>query len=185
MADQIVLKGVKEALTQLKSVKPDVYKQLTKDIDGIVAPAKSAIVSSIPFLAPLSGMMGNGRTAWTGVRVKTVKDFRATNRGSSARLVQLKAEGFPGAGFEIADMAGRGSGRGRRPKSETRVYPYKGGTRSHKLNGQGQKMIRELAKQPSRYVYPAVEKMMPTIQIKVLASIEKAAAEVNRKLDRI
>ncbi len=185
MADQIVLTGVKEALTQLKSVKPDVFKQLTKDIDGIVAPAKTAIVAAVPFLAPLSGMMGNGRTAWTGVRVKTVKDFRATNRGSSARLVQLKAEGFPGAGFEIADMAGRGSGRGRKPKAETRVYPYKGGTRSHKLNGQGQRMIENLPHKASRYVFPAVESMMPEIQVKVLKSIEEAASQINRKLDRI
>jgi hypothetical protein len=130
-------------------------------------------------------MMGNGRTAWTGVRVNTVKDFRATSRGSSARLVQLKAEGFPGAGFEIADMAGRGTGRGRRPKSETRVYPYKGGSRSHKLNGQGQKMIENLGGKASRYVFPAVESMMPEIEVKVLKSIEVAAAEINRKLDRI
>jgi hypothetical protein len=179
MADAIVIKGAKEALTILRNTEPLIYKQLNKDIERIVKPAKTQIVSTTPFLAPLSGMMGSGRTSWTGVRVKTVKSFTAK---SNSKLVQLRVEGFPGAGFEIADMAGRGSGRGRRPKDRTRVYPYKGGSRSHRLNGQGQAMIQNLSGRASRYTYPAVERMLPNIQTQVLQSIEVAAAEVNRKL---
>lgn len=179
MAESITVSGAKEALTVLRNTEPAIYKQLNKDIEKIVKPAKTQIVKTTPFLAPLSGMMGNGRTAYTGVRVKTVKSFTAR---SNSRLVQLKVEGFPGAGFEIADMAGRGSGRGRRPKDRTRVYPYKDGARSHRLNGQGQAMIRNLPSKASRYTYPAVEQMLPNIQTQVLQSIEVAAAEVNRKL---
>lgn len=180
MAESVTLVGIKETLAILKNVEPEAYKQLNKDIERIVQPAKSQIVKTTPFLAPLSGMMGNGRTAYTGVRVKTSKSLTAR---SGSRLIQLRAEGFPGAGFEIADMAGRGSGRGRRPKSVTRAYPYKGGTRTHRLNGQGQAMIRNLPSKASRFTYPAVEKMMPQIQADVFKSLEVAAAVINRKLN--
>lgn len=180
MAESVTLVGVKETLAVLRNVEPDAYKQLNKDIESILAPAKSTIKRAIPSVAPLSGMMGNGRTSWSQVKVKTAKSLTAK---SGSKLVQIVAKSTDGVGFEIADMAGRGSGRGRNPKTITREYGYKGGTRRHRLNGQGQAMIRNLSAEPSRYVYPSVEHMLPQIQADVFKSLEIAAAVINRKLD--
>ena len=180
MAESVTLVGVKETLATLRTVEPDVYKQLTKDIETILKPAKQSIKRAIPSVAPLSGMMGNGRTSWSQVKVKTAKSLTAK---SGSKLVQIVAQSTNGAGFEIADMAGRGSGRGRNPKSITREYGYKGGTRRHRINGQGQAMIRNLGSTASRYVYLSVEQQLPQIQSDVFKSLEIAAAVINRKLD--
>jgi hypothetical protein len=99
-------------------------------------------------------------------------------------------------GFNLADMAGRGSGRGRRPRALTREYDYKGGTRQHRLDGggvkkpnrnykyttQGQALISNLPKQPSRYVYPAIEGQLPAIISAIGSSLQGAAESINRKL---
>jgi hypothetical protein len=194
MAESVTLVGVKETLAVLRSVEPESYKQLNKDIESALGPAKSAIKRSIPSVAPLSGMMGNGRTSWSQVSVKTSKSLVAK---SGSKLVQVVAKSTNGAGFEIADIAGRGSGRGRNPKSVTREYGYKGGTRRHHIDGQGKKnpnrvyryatqgqaLITNLSGKPSRYVYPSVEQLLPQIQTEVFKSLETAAAVINRKLN--
>jgi len=180
MAESVTLVGVKQTLAILRSVEPDVYKQLNKDIETILKPAKQNIKRAIPTVAPLSGMMGNGRTSWSQVSVKTSKSLVAK---SGSKLVQIVSKSTNGAGFEIADIAGRGSGRGRNPKSVTREYGYKGGTRRHRINGQGQAMIRNLGSSPSRYVYPSVEQQLPQIQADIFKTLEIAAAVINRKLD--
>lgn len=178
--------GVKETLKVLQQIEPEMYKQLRKDIRSITAPAVSSIKSSVPSVAPLSGMMGNGRTAWSGVNVTTniTPAQRSRALGSTtANLVAISSTGRNGKyGFNIADMAGRGTGQGRRPKSATRPYPYKNGTRQHRLNGQGQAMIRNLSARPSRYVYPAIEHQLPAIISRVATSLEQAANQINRKL---
>jgi len=46
-------------------------------------------------------------------------------------------------------------------------------------------MIRSLGGQPSRKVYPAVERMMPAMELASLAVLDRYAAMVNRKIDRI
>lgn len=194
MAESVTLVGVKETLAVLRTVEPDVYKQLNKDIETILKPAKQNIKRAIPSVTPLSGMMGNGRTSWSQVSVKTSKSLIAK---SGSKLVQIVAKSTNGAGFEIADIAGRGSGRGRNPKSVTREYAYKGGTRRHHIDGQGKKnpnriyrygtqgqaLIANLSGKPSRYVYPSVEQQLPQIQADVFKSLEIAAAVINRKLD--
>jgi hypothetical protein len=66
-----------------------------------------------------------------------------------------------GIGFEIVDMAGRGSGA-RTPR--------------------GRAMIANLAKKASRYVYPGFEKKQEGIEKGVLKILEDYANQVNVKL---
>ncbi len=178
--------GVKETLRTLQQVEPEMYKQLRKDIRSITAPAVSSIKAAVPTVAPLSGMVHNGRTQWGGVKVATniTPAQRSRAFGSTtANLVAISSTGPTGAfGFNLADMAGRGSGHGRRPKSVTRPYERNGRTTQHRLNGQGQAMIRNLGKQPSRYVYPAIESQLPTIINAVGNSLQQAAESINKKL---
>lgn len=179
--------GVKETLKMMQQIEPEMYKQLRKDIRTIAKPAVSAIKSSVPAVAPLSGMMHNGRTAWTGVQVSVniTPAQRSRAFGSTtANLVAISSTGKTAQyGFDIADMAGRGSGYGRRPRSVTRPYVRNGRTMQHRLNGQGQAMIRNLPGAPSRYVYPSIEGQLPAIIVLVAKSLEEAALKINRKLE--
>lgn len=187
MTDEIVkFKGVKEMVDILKSVEPELWKQLRSDIRKIAAPAVSSIKSNVPTIAPLSGMVNNGRLAWSPVKVNVsiTPAQRARGFGSTtSNLAAIISKGSAGQGMVIADMAGRGGGRQR--KNQTRVYPYKGGSRSHRVNGQGQAMINALGKQPSRYVYPAIERQLPAIRSGVADSIEQMAKTVNAKISRM
>lgn len=193
--------GVRETLKVLQEFEPTIYKQLRKDIRRHTAPAISAIKSQVPSVAPLSGMNGNGRTAWSGATATTSITPMQRSRAlgsTTANLVAIIGTGANGQyGFNIVDMAGRGTGRGRRPRSITKPYPYKGGSRAHHIDGQGvkapnrnykystqgQALISNLPKKPSRYFYPAIESQLPSIISSVAQSLEDAAKQINKKLE--
>lgn len=190
MAEAVRLLGVKETLYELKRVQPEVYAELVNDIKSIVQPAITAIDRVIPRFAPLSGMEHSGRSSYGPVKItpRVTPSGTSFMMGQTAKLVQIEVMSTGNRyGLELVDMAGRGSGRGRRPKTRTRPYAYKNGVRQHNLNGQGQRMIENLpgGGKGSRYVYPAVEDVFPAVQAGVLRSLDSAASKINRKLDRI
>jgi hypothetical protein len=194
MADVVVkYVGVNAMIQTLQTLEPETYKQLRKDIRSITAPAVSAVKSRVPTISPFAGgkdgFTHSGRTAWSGASVTTniTPAQRSRAYGSTtSNLVAISATGQRGQfGFNILDMAGRGTGRGRNPKTQTKPYSYKGGTRTHRLNGQGQAMIDALSKQPSRYFYPAIEDQLPEIRRRVEATIDKVAADMNRKIGKM
>jgi hypothetical protein len=195
MADVVVkYVGVNAMIQTLQTLEPETYKQLRKDIRFITAPAVSAVKTNVPTISPFAGRTKDGfthggRTAWSGASVTTniTPAQRSRAYGSTtSNLVAISATGQNKQfGFNILDMAGRGTGRGRNPKSETKPYPYKGGTRSHRLNGQGQAMIDALSKRPSRYFYPAIEDKLPEIRRRVEQVIDKVAADMNRKIGKM
>jgi hypothetical protein len=196
MAQSVQLIGVDETLAQLRDVEPTVYNQMIADVKRIMQPTVTAIENNIPKVSPLysvrrgkNGMEHNGRSALVPVKV-TPRVFRAgrASFGTEAKFVQITAESTGNKfGFEMIDMAGRGSGRGRRPVNVTRSYPYKGGSRTHRLNGQGAAMIRKLDSKGkgSRYTYPAAEASFLAVQSQVLKTLDVAVAKINRKLGRI
>lgn len=201
MADAVKFVGVKEMVKVLQQTEPELWKQLRKDIRLIAAPAVSSIKSQVPTVAPLSGMNGRGRTAWSPVRVTVSVTPMQRSRAlgsTTANLAAIMSKGASGQGLVIADMAGRGGGRTRKPV--TREYPYKGGTRRHRVDGNGVKkpghvysgygrqggaMIANLHKEPSRYVYPAIERKLPEIREQVAQSFERTAKIINAKIARI
>ena len=188
MVESVQLFGVKETLNQLKQVQPEVYKQLVKDIKKAVSGAVTKVRSEIPAVAPLSGMNHKGISAWTSVKVTTrvTPNARGGSGGQPARLVQIEARSAgKNYGFEMSDMAGRGSGSGRRPSNMTRPYVRNGKSISYPKDGQGQRMINQLGKKASRYVYGPVENDLPAIQMEVLKILDTAALSINRKLDRL
>jgi hypothetical protein len=196
MAQSIQLIGVDETLAQLRAVQPTVYNQMIADVKRIMQPTVTAIEDNIPTVSPLysvkrgkSGMDHNGRSALVPVKV-TPRVFPGgrASFGTEAKFVQIIAESTADKfGFEMIDMAGRGSGQGRRPASVTRAYPYKGGSRTHRLNGQGAAMIRKLnlKGKASRYTYPAAEGSFLKVQAQVLKTVDIAVGKINRRLGRI
>lgn len=195
MADVVVkYVGVKEMLQTLQTLEPETYKKLRANIRDLTKEAVSAVKSTTPKVSPFvgrrkDGFTHSGRTAWSPVTVTTniTPAQRSRALGSTtSNLVAISATGQGGQfGFNILDMAGRGTGRGRNPKTVTRPYPYRGGTRQHRLNGQGQAMIDALGTRPSRYFYPAIESQLPAIRRGVERVIDQVAADMNRKIGKM
>jgi hypothetical protein len=84
----------------------------------------------------------------------------------------------------VALVATAGKGSGRPGYSTTREYPYKGGTRSHRNNGQGAALIRRVKKVGLfNFFYKAGEKQLPSIEREVKLTYESYSKRVNRRLN--
>jgi hypothetical protein len=179
--------GVKETIALMRTVQPEMLKQLRKDIRKIANPAVTAIKSTVPTVAPISGMNHSGKTAWSGVSstVSVTPGQRSRALGSNtANLAAIVSTGKNKQfGFNIADMAGKSNKV--RSGGRTRPYQRNGVTRTHALNGQGAGLISNLPKRPSRYVYPAIESKLPAIYSEVAVAIEVASKTINGKIRRI
>jgi hypothetical protein len=160
------VQGVKDTIQLLRRVQPESLAQLRRDIknDPGLNAAASSIRSEIPAVAPLSGMMNhNGRTQYRIPTVKPVfKAPRQNLRANESSLITLVTTSpKDGIGFEIVDMAGRGTG-GR--------------------SARGRAMLANLAKKASRYVYPGFEKKEEGIEQGIKRILDNYAAKVNVKL---
>jgi len=160
------VQGVQDTIQLLRRVQPESLAQLRRDIknDPGLNAAASSIQSEIPPVAPLSGMMNhNGRTQYRIPTVKPVfKAPRQNLRANESSLITLVTTSpKDGIGFEIVDMAGRGTG-GR--------------------SARGRAMLANLAKKASRYVYPGFEKKEEGIEQGVKRILDNYAAKVNVKL---
>ena len=199
----IRVQGIKETLQLLDAVQPGAIKELRKDIRQIAEPAVSAIKSALPSTAPLSGMNHYGRTRFAGAKVNAQLLLGRAINSDTIPLVRLQVVS-PGdaVGLEIADMAGRkalgggsplpyeykGIGRmggsGRQNPVRSRSVVRRGQTRSfsYRISGQGKAMIQNLGRNPSRYVYPALEGRIPGIAADMLKTLDSYAARINQKL---
>jgi hypothetical protein len=163
---RIDVEGVQETLNILRRIEPDAIKELRKDIknDPGLNGAISSIQANIPPVAPLSGMMNhNGRTQYRIPKVSTsFKSPRRTmTRQESSLITIVTSPPKDGVGFEIVDMAGRGTGA---------------------RTARGRAMIANLAKKASRYVYPGFEQKEEGIVNGVNRILQKYADKVNVKL---
>jgi len=191
MADEIVkFYGVKETIREMRKFEPEMLKDLRKNIRQITLPAVSAIKSNSPKVAPLSGMAGNGRTAYTTpkVNIRITPSAKSFGFGSTtSNLVSITATGSGNqVGFDIADMAGRGPGGGQYARTRPFIDPRTGATVRRKINGQGKNLIEVLnqrsKKSPSRYVYGGLEDKLPAIRAEVAKVIGKTMDDFSRRL---
>jgi hypothetical protein len=184
MQSSVKISGVKETISELRKLEPELLKQMRKDIKkepGIVN-AISLIKSKAPAVAPLSGMTHSGRTSYAKPRVSA--SFRPSvrlDKVNQRSIISINTTPPKDqAGFEIIDMAGRGGGKTR--KTTTRPYQWKGITRTHSITTQGRGMIQGLASSPSRYVWKAIEGKQASLSNAALNIIERYASKVNVKL---
>ena len=184
---QNVVYDAKGLLATIKAIEPGLKKQMLAEARKISEGPQSAIRDAIPAVAPLSGMSQiknpNGRLAWGAGKPANKVDFSMRATGSrkyaTTSLFRLIVASPLTA---IADTAGKGSGI---PRNErTKPYPYKGGMRTHKVNGQGEAMIVNLKKRSkSNFVYPAVLGKLGSVEAELKLVVEKYALKVNRKLN--
>lgn len=191
--------GVAATVKVLKTIDKQIITEARRDLRSGAQPVVNAIKSAIPSEAPLKGksssgsrgMIHNGRTRWqpSGVKVTVRTNFTMKAQRNAYSLVSIivgsrgkSTEGS--AAFQIADMAGRTSSSGR--SGAIKPYPYKGGTRTHRNNGQGRAMIKKLNSiaKASRYVYPTAEREIPYIINQVEGTIKGLSTSLNNELKR-
>jgi hypothetical protein len=147
--------GAKEALAELRKLDQTLYKAALKDIRQAAKPMSAAISSAVPASAPLRGFDHAGRTGWRarGVRTARIKlNGRKDRQANRWPLVRVQLTSIAGS---IYDMAGRGSSN---------------------------QLATALGGSPSRAVWPAADRTLPQVTADVHASLERAAAQVNRRL---
>jgi hypothetical protein len=177
---------------------------MIKDMKDITQPAVNNIKSVIPSTAPRSGMSvartstsmndrkfnnnGEGRLSWTGGKYKNkvIAPDNVIPRFSSSRSLRSTVTSLFGIWLRspgVAMVATAGKGSGRSKYATTREYPYKGGVRRHRNNGQGEALIRKVkATGLYNFFYKAGEASVPGMEGEVKLVWEKYSRIVNRRL---
>jgi hypothetical protein len=199
-----VIFDAKPVLKALNQLEPGLRKQMIRDMKAITKPTINEIKSVIPKTSPMSGMSvtrtgtsmddrkynnnGDGRLSWTGGKYKNkviapdnVIPRFSSGRSRRAAVTTLFGIWLRSPGVAMVAKAGKGSGRP--GYATTREYPYKGGTRRHRNNGQGAALIRKVKNTGLfDFFYKAGEKQVSSMEREVKLTYEKYSKLVNRKL---
>ena len=191
--NSLSVKDIRNLQKRLKEIDPKLRTQLLRDAKKVAEPTVTAVKSAIGSVTPNSGMLRPGaRLNWNNAidakgrshKLMDVKpQFRTSESGRSdtTSLVRVKV-GNPAV--TLADMGGR-SGRyrnaGYKGSGFTREYPYKGGTRRHKVNGQFRGIEEKIGGSPSRFVWPAAEKSLPAAREAIEKILRDAYTRINSK----
>jgi hypothetical protein len=168
---KIQVKGVAETMRELGKINPALKRELNKDIRKVLKPMLTEITQSIPTLAPLPGMIHNGRTGWNNRKNPLIKiDARKPRRNLNeprmsvpVNIVRITTKGAPVA---IVDMAGKA-----------------GGTKSRRdAKYQRPNFARDLPGEPSRYMWRNAEKTLASVEREMNDTIERVVREANIEL---
>lgn len=193
MAKDEVVKfyGVNETIKLMRKFEPEMLKDMRKSIRQIANPAVSAIKSGSPKVAPLSGMVHNGRSSYSQpkVSVNITPSQRSRGFGSTtSNLVAISATGSGKVyGFDIADMAGRANQAGKYQQTRKFVDSRTGNIVRRRINGQGQNMINVLNSRygpASRFVYKNLEDKLPAIRAEVAKVLSRTMDDFTRRINR-
>lgn len=184
---------VRELQKRLKAIDPTLRTQLVRDAKKVADQPITQIKSAIAKVTPNSGMLRPGaRLNWNNaidgkgrahgaLDVKPQFRTSASGRSDTTSLVRIKV-GNPAVA--LADMGGR-SGRyinaGYKGSGYTREYPYKGGTRKHKVNGQFKGIEGKISGSPSRFIWPAAENAIPAARAAIEKILRDAYTRINAK----
>lgn len=172
LGKQTKVTGLDRAIRELDKVDKGIVRQLRKDMRQESSPILKEIVGQVNVKAPLRGMVGGHRTAWSNV--KGGFSFRPNARSKTGGYVPiinmtLKSKGKY-AGFEIAEMAGsknlafsKNKARGRQfvaALKESSGSPFKAG----------------------RFGYSAFLKRRPDVQKAVIKIINDFANDFNKRI---
>jgi len=199
-----VIFDAKPVLKALNQLEPDLRKNMIREMKAITKDPIREIKSVIPSTAPMSGMSvartstsmddrkynnnGDGRLSWTGGKYKNrvispdnVIPRFSSGRSRKAAVTSLFGIWLRSPGVSMVATAGKGSGRAK--YATTREYPYKGGVRRHRNNGQGEALIRKVkATGLYNFFYKAGEATVPGMESEVKLVWEKYSKRVNRRL---
>ena len=196
----LVISDFKRLIRELNKIEPELVRQMKRDLKEIAEIPRAAVRSEIPQRPPLRGMKRvlspigktwNTRRNARTVTIKTKSPRRAVGFGTKGAGIVSLVISSPAT--IIADMAGRGNMKasidGRR--TDWYVYPNAKGTtdntrpgyRRHRVNKQGYRMVEALGGSPSRFVYPAVEEVMPRTADRVSETIAEFTRVIEREIN--
>jgi hypothetical protein len=200
-----VVFDAKPVIKALNQIEPGLKREMLKDMKAITKPTITKIKSEIPKTAPFSGISeprtftqmtdrkennnGDGRLSWTGglYKNKVIAPDNVIPKFSASRSRKYAVTSLFGIWLRspgVALVATAGKGSGRPGYSRTREYAYKGGTRSHRNNGQGAALIRRVKKVGLfNFFYKAGEQQLPSIEREVKLTYESYSKRVNRRLN--
>jgi len=200
-----VVFDAKPVIKALNQIEPGLKREMLKDMKAITKDTITKIKSEIPKTAPFSGISeprtftqmtdrkennnGDGRLSWTGglYKNKVIAPDNVIPKFSASRSRKYAVTSLFGIWLRspgVALVATAGKGSGRPGYSRTREYAYKGGTRSHRNNGQGAALIRRVKKVGLfNFFYKAGEQQLPSIEREVKLTYESYSKRVNRRLN--
>lgn len=182
------LHGSSEVIKMLYTYERDLYKELGKKLESDLRPIMGPIQGQVngAVTAQLKnrrniGMFHDGRSAWSGVTVKTKTSVKPKN------LIFIEGKGRKGgdyvqAGFEYAELAGI---RRRPPRSLSKGWGSTStGWHSYIQNGQGDAFIKMLSSygKPGRFLWKRVLNRKPEIEEKVVNIAEALNVKINRRI---
>ena len=200
-----VVFDAKPVIKALNQIEPGLKKEMLKNMKAITKDPIREIKSIIPSTAPFSGISeertftqmtdrklnnnGDGRLSWTGglYKNRVIAPDNVIPRFTASRSRKYAVTSLFGIWLRspgVAMVATAGKGSGRPGYSRTREYPYKGGTRSHRNNGQGTALIRIVKKVGLfNFFYKAGEQQIPSMEREVKLTYENYSKRVNRRLN--
>ena len=177
----VVYSNVRELHRRLDAIDPELKKAMVKDAKLAAKPLQTGIKAAIPTVSPLSGANSKGRLGWgEGKPVKSVTVSYRTGRSKTTAITSLLSVRVNSPIVALMDYAGR---KPRGPvRQVTRPYPYKNGTRQHRVNGQGEAMMDRLnmLRRASRFAWPAAERALPAVQAQVKGILDRASSRISR-----
>lgn len=165
MAD-VIYSNIRDLNRRLALIEPTLVRQLQKEAKNAAKPVQNAIVSAIPERAPLRGMNHRGRTSWDNsvnykgrrVPAKSVTVNFRTGGSKKANITSLVRVQANSPAVAIVDTAQKG----RSP--------------------QGEIFIRALGGRPSRIVWPAAMKALPSVQAEVRIVLDRYSEIASRRI---
>lgn len=189
---KVSVEDVSRVTRALKDFEKNSIRQLRSDLKTRLNPLAGNIAMGIPKRSPLrksrngGGMDHRGQTKWRGVNKPVVEFTPGRRRDGSHRLVNIRMTGGKrGLGFDYAELAGI---RRRPPKAMSKPYQRRndGTMRQHRINGQGDGLIRALEeqvmKQPGRFAFSGFLKRRKEMTKIAALTMNEAANRVNEKI---
>lgn len=196
-----VIFNVREITQLLDTIEPGFKKQMVREMKAIAKPTANEIGSEIRAIQPLSGFSVTPTSAsrggtnsnptgtynWQSGKYKgnfmkpdNVLIRYRQNRSKRSAITSLVSIWVRSPMVAIVGIAGKGSGIPRR--AETREYAYKGGRRSHRLNGQGAALIKQVrANNWFNFFYRTADKTMPDVEREIKSVWDSYSSKVTRK----
>ena len=161
---QADVRGIKEMQRALNQLEPKLANAMQRDAKAIVRPGADKVKAEIPPIAPLSGMLNQGRVGWNvGVRANSVTVRYSSRRSRVAKTTALISIRVNSPVAAMIDVSGKG-------KSRTRT-------------SQGIVLINKLhEKGVNNFAWPAVEAEIPRMNAEIRLVIGKYADRLNREL---
>lgn len=185
----VQVQGVKEVQRILKQLDAKAQRQTQAMMRKAASPMTAQAKALTPAVAPLSGWAHQGRTGWrtseVQSKIKVATGGRAIRKNQTWPLLTLTQGNAAGM---IFDWAGRSNWTGRKPRSA----PYPGRPSGHRLNGQGDSLVRNLPRlgavkgsKYSRVLFPAFVATRDEVVDAVLDGLDQVAKQINREIERV